>query len=83
MDANNSNAKRKYESAMPVTDEGWWESVLAEERQYAPPRPPQGGNEAKTCYCPRSKTNLCPQFQPQILTGRRSRNCIPMIASLN
>ncbi|HEX2998532.1 MAG TPA: S1 RNA-binding domain-containing protein [Anaerolineales bacterium] len=39
MEANNSNAKRKYENPMPVTDEGWWESVLAEERQYAPPRP--------------------------------------------
>jgi small subunit ribosomal protein S1 len=24
---------------MPHTDEGWWESVLAEERQYANPRP--------------------------------------------
>jgi len=32
---------------MPVTDEGWWESVLAEERQYAPPRPPQGGMKSK------------------------------------
>ena len=42
MEAKNNNAKRKYESPMPVTDEGWWQSVLAEERQYAPPRPPQG-----------------------------------------
>ena len=30
------NPKRKYENAMPVTDEGWWESVLAEERRYSP-----------------------------------------------
>ncbi len=42
MEVNNSNAKRKYENPMPTTDEGWWESVLAEERQYAPPRPSQG-----------------------------------------
>ncbi len=41
MEANSNNAKRKYENPMPVTDEGWWESVLAEERQYAPPRPSQ------------------------------------------
>jgi predicted RNA-binding protein with RPS1 domain len=47
MEANNSNAKRKYENSMPVTDEGWWESVLAEERQYAPPRPPQGAMKPK------------------------------------
>ena len=39
MGVNNSNAKRKYESAMPNTDEGWWESVLAEERRHAPVRP--------------------------------------------
>jgi small subunit ribosomal protein S1 len=39
--SNSSNAKRKYENPMPVTDEGWWESVLAEERQYAPPRQSQ------------------------------------------
>jgi small subunit ribosomal protein S1 len=34
MDAN-GNTKRRYENAMPVTDEGWWESVLAEERRYS------------------------------------------------
>jgi hypothetical protein len=50
MEANNSNAKRKYENPMPVTDEGWWESVLAEERQYAPPRPPQGGMKPKAAF---------------------------------
>jgi small subunit ribosomal protein S1 len=31
----NGNTKRRYENAMPVTDEGWWESVLAEERRYS------------------------------------------------
>lgn len=41
MGVSNSNAKRKYESAMPSTDEGWWESVLAEERMHAPVRPQQ------------------------------------------
>lgn len=38
MDANHNNTKRKYDNPMPITDEAWWESVLAEERQYAPPR---------------------------------------------
>jgi small subunit ribosomal protein S1 len=47
MDANSSNTKRKYENTMPAIDEGWWESVLAEERQYAPPRPPQGVTKPK------------------------------------
>ena len=42
MDANRNNTKRKYESAMPSIDEGWWESVLAEERQHTQLRPPQG-----------------------------------------
>src|SRR5215203_4115919 len=41
MGVSNSNAKRKYENAMPSTDEGWWESVLAEERRHAPVRPQQ------------------------------------------
>ena len=42
MDANSNNTKRKYQNAMPIIDEGWWESVLAEERQHTPPRPSQG-----------------------------------------
>ena len=42
MDANSNNTKRKYQSAMPIIDEGWWESVLAEERQHTPQRPSQG-----------------------------------------
>jgi small subunit ribosomal protein S1 len=32
------NGKRKYQNSMPVTDEGWWESVLAEEQRYVPVR---------------------------------------------
>jgi small subunit ribosomal protein S1 len=31
----NGNTKRRYENTMPVTDESWWESVLAEERRYS------------------------------------------------
>jgi small subunit ribosomal protein S1 len=38
MNVQNSD-KKKYQNAMPQTDEGWWESVLAEEQQYASPRP--------------------------------------------
>ena len=47
MDANSNSTKRKYESAMPIIDEGWWESVLAEERQHVPSRPPQGAIKPK------------------------------------
>ncbi len=32
--------RKKYQSEVPHTDEGWWESVLAEEQQYANPRQP-------------------------------------------
>src|SRR5574341_47639 len=31
----NGKTKRKYENPMPATDEGWWESVLAEESRYS------------------------------------------------
>ncbi len=41
MTTSNNNAKRKYDNSMPSPDEGWWESVLAEERLHAPVRPPQ------------------------------------------
>lgn len=60
MEANNSNAKRKYENPMPVTDEGWWESVLAEERQYAPPRPAQGAMKPKPVALVQAKTEPQP-----------------------
>jgi len=42
MDANSNKAKRRYENVMPIIDESWWESVLAEERQHTPPRPLHG-----------------------------------------
>ncbi len=38
MGANNNSTKRKYDNAMPTTDEGWWESVLAEEMRHTTPR---------------------------------------------
>lgn len=31
--------KKRTESPMPIVDEGWWNSVLAEESRYAPPPP--------------------------------------------
>jgi len=34
--------KKKFQNVMPQTDEGWWESVLMEEQQYASPRPHVG-----------------------------------------
>lgn len=37
-----NNAKRKYDDAMPATDEGWWQAVLADEQRYAPPHPQHG-----------------------------------------
>ena len=37
-----NNPKRKYEDSAPVTDEGWWQSVLADEQRYAPPHPQHG-----------------------------------------
>src|SRR5688572_1626135 len=58
MDANSNNTKRKYQSAMPIIDEGWWESVLAEERQYRSPRPSQGLVKPKVL--PQSKADAAP-----------------------
>ena len=42
--------KKKMESLMPIVDEGWWNSVLAEESRYAPPTPARqaGKTEART-----------------------------------
>ncbi|HSL42039.1 MAG TPA: S1 RNA-binding domain-containing protein [Anaerolineales bacterium] len=61
MDAKNNNTKRKYENPMPVTDESWWESVLAEERQYAPPRPSQAAMKPKSV--PQAKLEPVPAVQ--------------------
>ncbi|HUH97819.1 MAG TPA: S1 RNA-binding domain-containing protein [Anaerolineales bacterium] len=36
-----TNHKNTYESPMPVTDDGWWESVLAEDQRHAPSSPPR------------------------------------------
>jgi small subunit ribosomal protein S1 len=63
MGANNNNAKRKFENAMPTTDEGWWESVLAEEMRHAPARvQPQG--VAKTKPAPQDKVELVQVAEP-------------------
>jgi small subunit ribosomal protein S1 len=62
MDANSSNTKRKYQNAMPIIDEGWWESVLAEERQYRPSRPVEG--MAKPKALPPSKVESVPEAAP-------------------
>ena len=61
MDANSNKTKRRYESAMPIIDEGWWESVLAEERQHTQPRPPQGGMKLKPL--PMANAELSPAVQ--------------------
>jgi small subunit ribosomal protein S1 len=58
MDANSNNTKRKYQSAMPIIDEGWWQSVLAEERQHTPPRPSQGLAKPKAPL--QSRTDAAP-----------------------
>ena len=58
MDAKSNNTKRKYESAMPIIDEGWWESVLAEERQHTSPRPSQGMTKPKAAS--QSKAEVVP-----------------------
>src|SRR5512145_2070693 len=75
MDANNSNTKRKYESAMPIIDEGWWESVLAEERQHTPPRPPQGLVKPK----PVSQAKV--ESQPAVETAQTDWNAIQELYS--
>lgn len=61
MDAKSSNTKRKYENAMPIIDEGWWQSVLAEERQHTSPRPSPGTVKPKTVPQPRSEAAPAPE----------------------
>jgi len=77
MEASNSNAKRKYENPMPVTDESWWESVLAEERQYAPPRPSQGGMKSKLAAQAQAKT----EPQPTVSVAQTDWNTIKELYS--
>jgi len=42
--------QRKYENVMPVLDDSWWDSVLAEEERYAlpAPKPPKAEEPAKS-----------------------------------
>jgi small subunit ribosomal protein S1 len=74
MEASNSNARRKYENPMPATDEGWWESVLAEERQYAPPRPSQGAMKTKP-------TQVKTEPQPTVSVAQTDWNTIKELYS--
>ena len=63
MGANNNNAKRKFENVMPTTDEGWWESVLAEEMRHASPRiQPQGVTKPRPAL--QEKTEPVPVAEP-------------------
>jgi small subunit ribosomal protein S1 len=39
MNRQKDNGKRKLQNQMPVVDEGWWESVLAEEQKFSPVHP--------------------------------------------
>ena len=48
------DADRNYENSMPALDEGWWESVLAEEqREYRAPRSPKPAPQEKAGPSPR------------------------------
>jgi small subunit ribosomal protein S1 len=62
MGANSNNAKRKFENLMPTTDEGWWESVLAEEMRHAAPRlQPQGGTKPKQTHQEKAESVQAPE----------------------
>jgi small subunit ribosomal protein S1 len=62
MDANHNHSKRKYENPMPMTDEGWWESVLAEERQYVPARSSHALAKPKAVL--ETRVEVAPAVQP-------------------
>ena len=50
-----NNDKKKYQNTMPQIDEGWWESVLAEERQYPATRVTASGTKPKSVLQERSE----------------------------
>jgi len=54
MSIHNNNVRRKAEAPMPIIDDGWWESVLAEERQHA--LRPYQQTAAKPKHVPQPKT---------------------------
>lgn len=57
------HAERKYEDIMPATDEGWWESLLAEEqRQHAPRLHEQAATKPRPV--PQAKTENTPDIKP-------------------
>jgi small subunit ribosomal protein S1 len=55
-----NNNKRKYSSVIPETDEGWWESVLAEEEQHAAIRPQMAAKPVK----PAAQSDEVPEASP-------------------
>ena len=66
MTVKNNNTRRKYDNSMPVTDEGWWESVLAEERMHASSRIPQPVLKSKTM--PQEKIEPVQVIEPDRVT---------------
>jgi small subunit ribosomal protein S1 len=72
MGATNNNAKRKFENVMPTTDEGWWESVLAEEMRHTTTRPPT-----------QSVTKSKPSPQDTIESTRASESVQPNWEEIN
>src|SRR5574342_33858 len=71
-----NNDKRKYQNTMPEIDEGWWESVLAEERQYPATRTPASGSKPKPVLQERSErsepaASVIPEIQVNWDIARR------------
>ncbi len=58
---NDQKDRKKYRNEMPVVDDGWWESVLADEQKYTPPHPKpvlQVRVDPETEALPEAKANL-------------------------
>lgn len=58
---NDQKDRKKYRNEMPVVDDGWWESVLADEQKYTPPHPKpvlQVSVGPETEALPEAKANL-------------------------
>ena len=71
-----NNDKKKYQNTMPEIDEGWWESVLAEERQYPATRAPVGGAKPKPVLHEKAEkfetvSNAVPEIQVNWDIARR------------
>ncbi len=57
------HTERQYEDIMPAIDEGWWESLLAEEERQHAPRPHQQA-VTKPRPAPQAKTENAPEVKP-------------------